>query len=152
MRPEHQHMNAEPELPLARPVRPVPHTSRIVRLSLLAIGGLLAGVHDVSSGGLGLALAEMAVRSGIGFTAARIPDHVELFSESPSRAVLCVAPELVTNVVNVADHFGMPTARIGVAGGDRLTIKGLLDVSLADATAAWRDKVPAALGSGTTQG
>ena len=106
----------------------------------------------MSSGGLGLALAEMAVRSGVGFSAARIPDHVELFAESPSRVVLCVAPELLANVVNVADHFGVPTARIGVAGGDRLTVKDLLDVSLVDATAAWRDKLPDALGSGTTQG
>jgi phosphoribosylformylglycinamidine synthase II len=118
----------------------------------LVIGGMLQGVHDVSSGGIGVALAEMAVRSGVGFTAARIPDHVELFAESPSRAVLCVAPELVTNVVNVADHLGVPTARIGVAGGDRLAVKGLFDIALADATAGWRDKVPAALGSGTTQG
>jgi hypothetical protein len=39
-----------------------------------------------------------------------------------------------------------------VAGGDRLAVKGLFDVALADARAGWRDKVPAALGSGTTQG
>jgi phosphoribosylformylglycinamidine synthase subunit PurL len=130
----------------------VHHTQVANLVRQLVIGGLLAGVHDVSSGGLGVALAEMAVRSGVGFSAARIHDHAELFAESPSRAVLCVAPELLANVVNVADHLGVPTARIGVAGGDRLSIKGLLDVSLADATAAWRDKVPGALGSGTTQG
>lgn len=41
-------MNSEPELPLARPVRPVPRTTRIVRLSLLAVGGLLAGVFAVA--------------------------------------------------------------------------------------------------------
>ena len=38
--------------------------ARVVRA--LVAGGLLAGVHDISTGGLGLALAEMAVRSGIG--------------------------------------------------------------------------------------
>lgn len=48
MRPEHQHMNADEELPLARPVQPAPHTGRIVRLSLLAVGGLLAGVFAVA--------------------------------------------------------------------------------------------------------
>jgi phosphoribosylformylglycinamidine (FGAM) synthase-like enzyme len=32
----------------------------------LVSDGLLAGVHDVADGGLGLALAEMAVRSGVG--------------------------------------------------------------------------------------
>jgi hypothetical protein len=49
-------MNEEPELPLARPVpraarRPpagTPNTGRIVRLSLLAVGGLLAGVFAVA--------------------------------------------------------------------------------------------------------
>jgi hypothetical protein len=31
-------------------------------------------------------------------------------------------------------------------------VKDLLDVVLADATEAWRDRLPTALGSGTTQG
>jgi phosphoribosylformylglycinamidine synthase II len=118
----------------------------------LVAGGLLAGVHDVSGGGLGLALAEMAVRSGIGFQVARIADHRELFSESPSRAVLCVVPELVGAVENVCAEAGVPVQRIGVATGDRLSVKGLLDVGLEEATGAWRDRLPVALGSGTTQG
>ena len=66
--------------------------------------------------------------------------------------VVCVAPDLLQNVLNVCEHAGVPTARIGVASGDRLAVKGLFDVSLADATAAWRDRLPLALGSGTTQG
>jgi phosphoribosylformylglycinamidine synthase subunit PurL len=118
----------------------------------LVVGDLVAGVHDVSAGGLGLTLAEMAVRSGIGFQAARIHTTEDLFSESPSRVVVCVKPEFVQNVLNVCDHFGVPTERIGVATGDRLVVKDLLDVGLADATAAWRDRLPGALGAGTTQG
>lgn len=118
----------------------------------LVAGGLLAGVHDVSGGGLGLALAEMAVRSGIGFQAARIADHRELFSESPSRAVLCVVPELVGAVENVCAEAGVPVQRVGVATGDRLSVKGLFEVGLEEATGAWRDRLPVALGSGTTQG
>jgi phosphoribosylformylglycinamidine synthase subunit PurL len=113
---------------------------------------MVAGVHDVSAGGLALALAEMAVRSGVGASVARIADHAELFSESPSRALLCVAPEVLTNVESVLDHAGVPYARIGVAQGDRISVKGLLDVPLADAREAWRDRLPAALGAGTTQG
>jgi len=106
----------------------------------------------VSSGGLGVALGEMAVRSGIGVNVARVADVAELFSESPSRAVLCVAPDQLTPVLNVLDHAGVPHARIGVATGDRLIVKGLLDVGLADATTEWRDRLPSALGAGTTQG
>jgi len=42
--------------------------------------------------------------------------------------------------------------RLGLATGDRLTVKGLLDVALAELTTSWRDALPNALGHGTTQG
>ncbi|MCC5951072.1 MAG: phosphoribosylformylglycinamidine synthase subunit PurL [Acidimicrobiia bacterium] len=118
----------------------------------LVNSGLLAGVHDVAEGGVGLALAEMAVHSGEGFSAARIDDAVDLFSEAPSRIVVCVEPEQLTTVLNVCESAGVPTTRIGVAGGDRLMVKGLVDVALEEATVAWRDRLPNALGHGTTQG
>ena len=118
----------------------------------LVHAGLLQGAHDVSRGGVGLALAEMAVRSGVGFTAARISDHVALFSESAGRAVLCVDPEQLTAVLDVLEANGVPAERIGLAGGDRMTVKGLLDVPLAEAADAFARRLPDALGSGTTQG
>jgi len=118
----------------------------------LVTGDMLAGVHDVSTGGLGLALVEMAVRSGVGFSVARVGDHAELFSESPSRVVACVRPERLSNVENVLEAAGVPFARIGAAGGDRATVKGLVDVALDDAIAVWRDRLPGALGTGTSQG
>jgi len=114
--------------------------------------GLVQGAHDVSSGGLGLALAEMAVSSGVGVNAARIPDHVELFSESVGRAVLCVAADQVRPVLDVLEAHGVAHARIGAAGGERIAVKDLLDVSLAEATSVWKRCLPDAIGSGTTQG
>ena len=39
-------------------------------------------------------------------------DHVELFGESPSRVVACVAPELLTEVTAVAEA----EARLGETG------------------------------------
>jgi phosphoribosylformylglycinamidine synthase II len=118
----------------------------------LVTGGLVAGAHDVSTGGVGLALAEMAVRSGVGFNAARIPDHVALFDESPSRVVLCVTPEALKPVEAVLEAAGVDVERIGVAMGDRLSVKGLFDVALAEAVARWHGRLPEALGTGTTQG
>ena len=50
---------------------------------------LVSGIHDVSGGGLGVALAEMAVRSGVGLRVAGVADHHELFTEAPSRVVVC---------------------------------------------------------------
>jgi phosphoribosylformylglycinamidine synthase len=114
--------------------------------------GLVAGVHDVSSGGLGLALAEMAVRSGVGFRVARIADHRELFGESVGRVVVCVPPESSREVLDRCEANGVACVQLGAAMGDRLQVKDLLDVALSDATEAWRDRLPRALGAGTTQG
>ena len=117
----------------------------------LVASGLLAGVHDVSNGGLAVALTEMAVRSNLGISAARIAGVAELFSESPSRVILCVPPENIGAVENVCAGAGVPVSRIGVAGGDRISVKGLLDIALADAVSAWTDRIPSALGAGTAQ-
>lgn len=118
----------------------------------LVAADLVLGAHDVSGGGLGLAVAEMAVASGVGATIARIADHVDLFSESAGRAVLCVAPDRVRAVLDVLEAHGVAHSRIGEAGGDRIVVKDLLDVGLAEAADVWRNRLPDAIGSGTTQG
>jgi phosphoribosylformylglycinamidine synthase len=88
------------------------------------------------------------VASGIGFSVAGIADHVALFSESPSRVVLCVEPAVVATVADRAGSAGVAFAELGRAGGDELVVEGLVGVSLAAATRAWRDKLPAALSVG----
>ena len=62
-----------------------------------------------------------------------------------------MAPDRLTEVLDACATAGVPAARLGVAGGDRLSVKGLLDVGLDDATAAWRDRLPDALAAGTAQ-
>lgn len=98
----------------------------------------LSAVHDVSSGGLGVALAEMAAVSGVGFRGARIHNHGELFGEAPSRAVAAVDPELLPEVEAAAAATGVSVARIGLAAGDRFSIKGLLDLDMSAITDRWR--------------
>ena len=66
--------------------------------------------------------------------------------------VLCVGPDQVRAVLDVLEAHGVPHSRIGVAGGDRLAVKDLLDVALAEARHAWAHRLPEALGTGTTQG
>ncbi len=129
----------------------VHHTEVCNAVRKLVVGGLVEGVHDISAGGLGLALAEMAVRSGIGFSVARVADHAELFSESPSRAVACIRPEVLAIVERVLSESGVPFSRIGVGTGDVLSVRGLLELPLAVAVASWRDRLPAVLGAGNAQ-
>ena len=106
---------------------------------------LIAGIHDVSEGGLGVALAEMAVRSGVGFRVTGIPDHVALFGEGPSRVVLCVPTAALAEVQARIEAAEAGWTLLGRAGGDRLVVEGLLDVPVATAVAAWRDALPHAL-------
>ena len=98
----------------------------------------LSAVHDVSSGGLGVALAEMAAVSGVGFRGARIHSHADLFSEAPSRVVAAVDPELLPEVEAAASATGVTVTRIGLAIGDRFAIKGLLDVEMSAIADRWR--------------
>ncbi len=112
--------------------------------------GLVDGVHDISAGGLGVAVAEMVARSGVGAHLARVPDHRALFGEGPSRVLCCVDPERLTEVLAAAEAAGVPTTRIGLATGDRLIVKGLLNVAVDEVAHAYRDRLPEALGAGTT--
>ncbi len=104
---------------------------------------LLSGIHDVSGGGLGVALAEMSVRSGIGLQVSGIADHHELFTEAPSRVVVCTTRH--TELISRAAEAGVGFRVLGSTGGDRLVVDGLVDVSVAAATTAWRDRLPAVL-------
>jgi phosphoribosylformylglycinamidine synthase len=128
----------------------VQRTASVLRSAV--VDGLVAGCHDVSDGGVGLALAEMAVRSGVGFSVARIHDHADLFGEGVGSVVVCVAPEDAPELLRRCEDAGVPTARLGVAAGDRLVVKGLLDVALVDAHREWRNRLVDSLGAGTTQG
>src|SRR5262249_31594694 len=91
---------------------------------------LVDGVHDVSDGGIGLALAEMAVSSGVGFRVRGPSDHVDLFGEGPSRVALSVPPATLDAVESMIVASGLGIRRLGEAGGDRLVVEELVDVSL----------------------
>ncbi|MGI9605394.1 MAG: phosphoribosylformylglycinamidine synthase subunit PurL [Acidimicrobiales bacterium] len=113
----------------------------------LVSGGVVSAVHDVAAGGLGLAIAEMAIAGGVGAVAARVPDHDALFSEAPSRVVVGVAPDNMQIVENAAQSLGVPVTRLGLATGNSISFKGLMEVTLDEATEAWSDRLPAAMGA-----
>ncbi len=104
---------------------------------------LVAGIHDVSCGGLGVALAELAVRSGVGLVVGGVADHHELFTEAPSRVVVCTTRR--AELISRAAEAGVGFRVLGRTGGDRLVIEGLVDVGVAEATEAWRGRLPSLL-------
>ncbi|MBO0715388.1 MAG: phosphoribosylformylglycinamidine synthase subunit PurL, partial [Acidimicrobiales bacterium] len=129
----------------ALPSLDLEHHRRLVELvgRLVAAPGLVVGIHDVSDGGLAVALAELAVRSGVGVRAHGVRTHAELFSESPSRVVLCA--EDLGAVTALAEAAGVSWTSLGTAGGDRLVVEGLVDVSLEELGRAFRDAIPGAM-------
>ncbi len=117
----------------------------------LVAAGLVSAAHDVSSGGLGGCVAEMAVASGIGARLARVADHADLFHESVGRVVLAVHPDRLATVEDRLGDAAVEVARIGLASGDRLSVKGLFDLSVGQLTERSRGRLPDALGHGNTQ-
>jgi phosphoribosylformylglycinamidine synthase subunit PurL len=87
----------------------------------------------------------MALASGTGFVVAAVDGHGELFSEAPSRVVVCVDAGRVDGVVRRAEAARVPVLDLGRAGGERLVVEGLVDLDLAVATRAWHVRLPSAL-------
>ncbi len=112
--------------------------------------GLIRACHDLSEGGLAVALAEMALGGELGaeLDLTRVPatsgldDAALAFSESLSRFIVEVAPE---DAAAFAARFaGLPCAPAGrVAADDRVRLLGLdgqpfVETTLADIERAWR--------------
>ena len=112
--------------------------------TMVELAGVVSAAHDVSDGGLGITLAEMALRRGVGATVRLTGDpFVGLFAESVARAVVAVPAERAAEVETVASAYGVPVTRLGRTGGDALTVDGQFTVPLADLRAAHTATLPA---------
>ncbi len=108
------------------------------------------GIHDISEGGLVVALAEMAVASGVGFrVACDGTDPTTLFGEGPSRVLLSVAAEQVADIRSLATQAGLSAEELGRAGGDRLVLEGSFDLDLAEVSTGWLESLPSELAPAT---
>ena len=87
--------------------------------------GLVTAVHDVSDGGLLIALAEMAIASGIGAVLAApsdIPAHAFWFGEDQARYVITAKD--AHRVMQRAEAADVPFLRLGATGGAVLAVDG----------------------------
>src|SRR5262249_21166754 len=105
---------------------------------------LATAVHDVSDGGLLVALAEMAMASGIGAELGAPPaegfPHAFWFGEDQGRYVLTVRRSDTDTVMQAATAAHVPLQRLGVTGGTALTIPGeraMLVANLRERFEAW---------------
>ncbi len=85
------------------------------------ISGNVTAAHDLSDGGLLVALAEMALAGDRGCTLnlpkTATPRHAFLFGEDQARYVLSVAPSKTAALIEAANGKNIPVTKLGTVGG-----------------------------------
>jgi len=113
-------------------------------------------LHDISKGGLAVALAEMSVqgRKGVTVDVDKFPNKTRrmdnlLFSESRSRFVLETKPKNSARIVNSFKRLGIPAAKVGTVtdNGIEFRSKGqaIITIPIAEASRAWSEAIPRAM-------
>jgi phosphoribosylformylglycinamidine synthase len=109
--------------------------------------GTATAAHDVSDGGLLVALAEMAIASGIGGQLLPAPGaivpHAWWFGEDQARYIVTVPAAEAGLVLAKMKGAGVPCARIGTTGGDAIAVAGEAPVSVTSLHAAFEGWLPA---------
>src|SRR3982750_3905253 len=108
--------------------------------------GTATSVHDVSDGGLLVALAEMAIASGIGAQLLAAPTatvpHAYWFGEDQALYIVTVPAAEAGLVLAKMKGAGVPCARIGTTGGDAIAIVAEASVAMGKVNAAFESWLP----------
>ena len=111
----------------------------------LITAGQVAACHDVSDGGLLVAIAEMALAGDTGARLTPEADHAFWFGEDQARYILAVAD--TATILTAASVADIPATLIGDTGGADLTLPGCLPISIFDLREANERFFPAWMGT-----
>jgi phosphoribosylformylglycinamidine synthase II len=107
---------------------------------------IATAVHDLSDGGLLVALAEMAMASGIGAQLAAAPaglaPHAFWFGEDQARYVVTVREDDAQKVITRAAAAGVAIGRLGHSGDAALTISGERSILIRSLTERFENWLP----------
>ncbi|MDG1021473.1 MAG: phosphoribosylformylglycinamidine synthase subunit PurL [Emcibacteraceae bacterium] len=96
--------------------------------------GSVTACHDISDGGLFIALAEMAMASGKGMEIALnngdVPLHAYGFGEDQARYIISLPADKLGEINSAADKAGVIIETIGVMQGNSLDIKDAMTISV----------------------
>jgi len=133
--------------------------ARLAKLLRAAIAGsAVHTAHDLSEGGLALALAESCIggfgqgaegAAGLGVRITVDLQPLELFSETQGRALVAVAPARLERMLRLAEEIGVPAQDVGEVGGSDLVIVAdgeTLRSPVARLHEIWSTALPRALG------
>jgi phosphoribosylformylglycinamidine synthase len=116
-----------------------------------AAAGLLDAAHDLSDGGLAVALAESCLRGGRGARVTLPGDPFTfLFSESAARAVVTVRPGAEAELARLCAERGVPAETIGAVAGTSLDVDGCFTVPLDELAGAHQGTLPAIFNAAST--
>ncbi|CAO4135396.1 phosphoribosylformylglycinamidine synthase subunit PurL [Methylorubrum extorquens] len=117
----------------------------------LIVSGIADTVHDLSDGGLAVALAEMAMAGGIGAALPAAPEgvpvHAYLFGEDQGRYLIAVPAEAAADLLYSASAQGIDASTVGIVTGDSLVLPGEETISVAELKAAHEGWFPAYMAS-----
>ncbi|HXV84437.1 MAG TPA: phosphoribosylformylglycinamidine synthase subunit PurL [Candidatus Binatia bacterium] len=105
--------------------------------------GIIRSAHDLSDGGLAVALAECSVSGPEKPLGVRIEMHemirgdAVLFSESQSRILVSLAEKNLAQLREIAAEHHAPMQVIGVVGGGSFIIQPLLRLAVEELRALW---------------
>jgi Phosphoribosylformylglycinamidine (FGAM) synthase, synthetase domain len=115
--------------------------------------GLAPCVHDISDGGLLVALAEMALASRIGLHLEPLtgeqPPHALAFGEDQGRYLVAIRSEGMPAVCERLDRAAIPCAVVARCGGAAIAIPGEPPVALDDLKALHENWLPNFMDGGT---
>ena len=108
---------------------------------------LILAAHDLSDGGLGLALAEACLTGGYGCVITLPGDPATfLFSESAARAIVLVRRAAEESLARLCAAGGVPATQLGRTGGDVVEVAGQFSVTLAELGEVHRSALPGLFG------
>ena len=120
------------------------HTGDLVRG--LIRSGCLSAVHDISDGGLLVAIAEMALAGGRGVeldpVPGPVPAHALWFGEDQARYVVAASPDQADAIHKAAAVAKVPLRLLGKVGGDAIALDGEPPLALAALRAVHEDWLP----------
>jgi phosphoribosylformylglycinamidine synthase len=108
--------------------------------------GCVSAVHDVSDGGLLVAIAEMALAGARGVDLeqlpAPLPPHALWFGEDQARYVVAASPDQADAIHKAAAVAKVPLRLLGRVGGDAIKLEGEAPLPLAALVIAHEDWLP----------
>lgn len=119
-------------------------------LRRLVQGGLAETAHDLSEGGLAVALAECCIQGEIG-ASVELPAEWQaagpLFGELPGRALAALLPDRLEEATALLRQCGVDWLRLGTTGGERLKMGDNLDAGVAEMRRRWEAALPSFMSS-----